>query len=241
MAFHGKNSRIYVAAVERTAWLNSLDVGVDLDTADTTVFASTWKTAIPGTLAGTMSLAGFYDPAVSQFADLATAATEGTVITVCPGGGTAIGDPARMGVVTQSSYGESSPVGGVVAFTSAFTMVGAVGLGYLLHPMSEDTNDTIGATRNDGAATSTGWTATLHVTAVDGGSWATYLQDSANGTDWAGVADASFSAVTGAASQRLVSASATTTLRRYVRYYNVRSGGSAGDGITFAIALARNA
>jgi hypothetical protein len=40
-------------------------------------------------------------------------------------------------------------------------------------------------------------------------------------------------------SQRLTSA-AGATLRRYVRYTATRTGGSVGNGITFALAYSRN-
>jgi hypothetical protein len=82
----------------------------------------------------------------------------------------------------------------------------------------------------------------LHVTAVDagGGSWVIKLEDSANGSDWTDVSAGAFAAKTAVGAERLRSAASTTTLRRYVRYTATRTGGSAGEGITFFVAYARN-
>jgi hypothetical protein len=119
---------------------------------------------------------------------------------------------------------------------------GPIGFGDILHILTEDTNTTTGATKDDTAATATGWIAHLHVTAVDAGSWVVKLEDASasNFSDGAVVTDGTFTAATGATSQRLVSAAETTALRRYVRYVATRTGGAGGDGITFALAYSRN-
>jgi hypothetical protein len=236
---HGKNAAVLLGSVDLSPYLNSADLSVDVDVADTTTFSATWKTAIPGTIGAKVDLAGLYDPAEATLPTLLLSMVPG-VLTVAPAGGAAIGDLARLLSVHDASYAESSPVGGVVAVKASLAATGTVGIGYVLHPLAEDTNTTTGADRDDGAETSTGWTAHLHVTAVDGGSWVVKLQDAAT-NDWADVSPAiAFTAATGATSQRLVSATATATLRQHVRYIATRTGGTAGDGITFALALARN-
>ncbi len=111
--------------------------------------------------------------------------------------------------------------------------------GFVLHPLAEDTNTTTGSSRDDSASSSTGWLAHLHVTAVDGGSWVVKLEDSADNSNWLDVSAGAFAAVTAAGGQRLASAADTTTLRRYVRYTATRTGGSAGNGITFSLHYAR--
>ena len=59
-------------------------------------------------------------------------------------------------------------------------------------------------------------------------------------SNWLDVSAGAFAAVTARDYGRLLSASSTTALRRYVRYNATRTGGSAGDGITFALAIARS-
>ena len=115
-----------------------------------------------------------------------------------------------------------------------------MGLGWALHAMAADAGTTTGATRNDLAASTAGWQAHLHVTAVTGSptSWTVKLQDSVDGTTWADVAGGAFTATTLPAAQRLASA-AGATLRQYVRYVATVVGGTTPT-ITFGLAYARN-
>lgn len=239
MAFiHGKSTAVLLGSLNLTGYLNNIDLSADLDVADTTTFGANWKTSVAGTVGSKADYGGLYDPAVSDLPAMLLAGTPG-VLTYAPGGQATIGDRARLLYVYETSYAESSPVGGAVAVKGSFLADGAVGFGDVLHPLGEDTNTTTGADKDDGAASATGWMAHLHVTAVDGGSWVVKLQDAAT-TDWADVTGGAFTAATGATSQRLTSAAATTALRRHVRYVATRTGGSVGDGITFALAYARN-
>lgn len=238
MAFiHGKNTEVWVNAVDVSTYFRSADFSVDVETADTTAFKSSWKSAVAGNAASTYELEGLYDPTLATIKNLIP--VTGSTLTVGPGGMSAIGDVARLVNVKNTNYAESANIGDAVAFSWSVMADGTVGLGRVLHPWSEDTNTTTGADRDDGAATSTGWSAHLHVTLVDGGSWVVKLQDAAT-TDWTDVTGGSFTAATGATSQRLTSASSTTTLRRHVRYVATRTGGVAGNGITFLLVYSRN-
>jgi hypothetical protein len=242
MAFkHGKNTTVLLGTVNLSPYLSSIDLTTTLEMADTTMFASTWKTALPGTLSAQITFAGAHDPAEASLPTLLLAGGSGAVLTYCPAGAVAIGDGARIATVTDVSYQESVPVGGLVAFSGSFDPSGSVGFGEVLHTLSEDTNNTTGTIKADAGATSLGWTASLHVTVVDGGSWVVTIDDDTSAT-FAGTPATvvTFTAATGATSQVLRGATATATLRRYVRYTATRTGGSAGDGITFFLAYARN-
>lgn len=242
MAFkHGKSATVLLDSVDLSAYLNAAEISIDVDTADTTTFTATWKTALPGTVGGKLEFGGFYDPGNSSIPDNVGddfSLTNG-VLTFAPAGALAIGDRARIASITSSSYAESSPVGGIVGIKWGAMVSGVVGFADTLHVLGEDTNTTTGAEKDDTAATSTGWTAHLHVTAVDGGSWVVKLQDAAVSNTYSDVSGGAFTAATGATSQRLAGASGAT-LRRYVRYVATRTGGSAGDGITFALFYSRN-
>jgi hypothetical protein len=239
---HGKGTSVILDAVNLSPYLNQADVQLDVDTADTTVFQAAWKSAIAGQGASKADLQGFYDPTELTMRNLigADASLTGGLLTISPASiPPAIGDRAHLLSIVASSYAESSPVGGVIGLKWSVLGSNAAGMGLVLHPLAEDTNTTTGADRDDGAATSTGWTAHLHVIAVDAGSWVIKLQDAATLPTYADVSGGSFTAKTAAGSQRLVSASGAT-LRRFVRYVATRTGGSAGDGITFALAYSRN-
>lgn len=238
MAFkHGKDTAVYVGAVDLSAYLNSADLSVDLDEGDTTTFRATWKSAIAGTVGAKVTLGGLYDPDEATLSTLFLAAVPGA-LTYCPAGAVAIGDRARLVSALEASYGETSPVGGVVAVKASVTATGAVGFGDVLHPLDVDTGTTTGSAKDDSAASATGWTAHLHVTDVSSGSWVVTIEDSSTGSSgWATIA--TFAAATGATSERLIAATATTAVKQYVRYVATVTGGSSPT-ITFVLAYARN-
>lgn len=239
MAFkHGKNTQVLLGAVDLSPYLNNTDFSADADTADTTVYSAGWKSSIVGTIGAKAEFAGFYDPAVTALTNIISSDPTG-VLTYSPAGATAIGDRVRMMLVGETGYAESSPVGGAVGIKVSMLGSGVVGFGDMLHPLAEDTNTTTGAEKDDTAATSTGWTAHLHVTAVDAGSWVIKLQDAAVSNTYSDLTSGAFTAATTPTSQRLVGASGAT-LRRYVRYVATRTGGAGGDGITFTLAYSRN-
>ncbi len=237
MAFvHGTKARFYYNAVHVTPYLREGSLTATTEVAESTVLTDTDHTYGIGQRTRPSSFAGLYDNDLAVIKD--NLGSSGGVLTSCFGGASAIGDLAWLSPVISSDYEESATVGDMVAFAWASTSSGPVAFGYVLHPLAEDTNTTTGATRDDAAATTTGWVGHLHVTAVDAGSWVIKLEDSANGSAWSDVTGGAFTAATGATSQRLVSA-AGATLRRYVRYSATRTGGTSGDGITFLLAISR--
>lgn len=235
---HGKDTKVWFNEVDLGPYLNSIGFTGTRDTADTTNFASGGnKEAIAGVRSSTISAAGFHDVDMTEIDDAMDSGSG--VLTWSPGAGSAIGDRAYLASIISTSLQVSAPAGGVVATAWEVMAADVTGLGQILHPKGEDTNSTTGATTDDSAATTTGWQSHVHVFAVDAGSWVIKLQDSANGSAWSDVSGGAFTAATGATSERLVSA-VGATLRRYVRYVATRTGGSSGDGITFALGYARN-
>lgn len=236
---HGKDTKVWFNEHDVGPYLNSIGLAGSKETAETTNFASGGnKEYIAGARSVTASAGGFHD---ADFTEIDDAMDSGDgLLTWSPGAGAAIGDRAYLASIIGTSLQRSAPLGGAVLIAWDTMASTVTGLGWILHPKGEDTNTTTGATKDDGAATTTGWQAHLHVFAVDGGSWVIKLQDSANGSAWSDVSGGAFAAATGAASERLVSAAATTELRRYLRYIATRTGGSAGDGITFGLGYARN-
>ncbi len=239
MAFaHGKNTSVYLGAIDLSGYLDSLGLSADADFAETTTFKATWKSGLVGVIGAKVDYTGLYDPAEVQLGQLLTTGTPG-VLTYCPAGDANIGDRARLVSAYETTFTNGSPVGGAVTIKGSFTGDGIVGIGDVLHPKAKDTNTTTGAEKDDGAASSTGWTAHLHVISVDGGSWVVKLQDAAVSATYTDLSGGAFTAATTATSQRLQGASGAT-LRRYVRYIATRTGGAGGDGITFALAYSRN-
>lgn len=238
---HGAKTRVFYGGFDLSAYLNAGEFTTDQDSADTTTFAQTWKTAIAGTQGAKATFGGYYDPTVLDLeSSLGTdfSLTTG-VLTFCPGGGPAIGDGARLMSVMSASYAQTSPVGGVVGVKWEAATSAAVGFGWVLHPYGTDTDTTTGAEKDDLAATTTGWVAHLHVAAQNATSWVVKLQDAAISGSYTDVTGGAFTSVTTKSAQRLLSASGAT-LRRYVRYVATRTGGSAASTITFQLSYSRN-
>lgn len=242
MAFkHGSKTSIYLGGLDLSPYLNAAEWSTDQAAAETTTFGASWKTYIAGLQGAKATFGGFYDPTVLDIENtlgVDWSLTAG-VLTACAGG-TAIGDDARLFSIMSSSYAQTSPVGGAVGVKWEAATSAPVGFGDVLHPYGVDTNTTTGAEKDDSAATSLGWIAHLHVAAVSGGSWVVKLQDAAVSNTYSDLTGGAFTAATGKTSQRLVAATNTTTLRRYVRYVATRTGGIAGDTITFQLSYSRN-
>ncbi len=240
MPYHGKNAGVLIDALDISGYLNSVDLSVDVDTADANVFQLAWKNEVPGQIGGKLDTVGFYDPLLSKFSPSMLGAA-GSLITFGPAGLTTSGQMARLFPVVSKTYAEGSKVGGLVGIKFSAMADGAIGFGHILSPLAAGTSVVTSAGLDGGAQTTTGWQAHLHVTAVTGGTWTVQLvndSDVAFGTV-ANLSGGAFTAVTTATSQRLLGA-AGATVKRYVRVTATRSGGSGGDTLTFAVAFARN-
>lgn len=244
MAKYGAGCSVWLDLVDASQFFNEAGLELAVGTADTSTFqpgvSPAWKAFIEGIAESKATVKGFYDQ-VNDAALFGEIRNGGSVLTYGPQGMVAVGDPARLVSVHATTVAESSPIGGAVLANVAYQGEGVVGFGWCLQPLAagaQTPSPVTGADRDDLAATTAGWMAHLHVTAVTGGSWVVKLQDAAT-TDWADVAGGAFTAATGPAAQRLVSA-AGATLRRHVRFVATRTGGVAGDSITFGLAYARN-
>lgn len=238
MAFkHGRKAAVWYQGLNLSPYLTSAELAATGDVSDVSTFGDDWRRQLAGLLGATLSAEGWFDPALTALdTELGAGAT---LITYCPGGAAAVGDPARMLSVIDTAYGRSNNTDGPVAFSLEALADAYVAIGFVLHPLGEDTNTTTGASRDGAAASATGWTAQLHVTAVDAGSWVVKLQDSADNSSWSDVSGGAFAAKTAAGAEQIRSAGATTALRRYVRYVATRTGGTTGDGITFGLSISR--
>src|SRR4051812_43524088 len=96
MAFiHGKNTSVYLNAVDLSPYLDSMELAADADFAETTTFKATWKTGLVGVVGVKVDYSGLYDPTEVQLGQTITSETPG-VLTYCPAGDAAIGDRARL-------------------------------------------------------------------------------------------------------------------------------------------------
>jgi hypothetical protein len=132
MAFkHGAKASVTINTKDLSAYCDDLSLGIDVDTADTTTFASTWKSAIEGLAGATLEISGAYDPTATTgpAAVLTGLIGAGAVACVVAPSGTATNDLKRTFNAILTNYTEASPVGGRVNFSASMLVTGAITFG----------------------------------------------------------------------------------------------------------------
>lgn len=239
MAFaSGKDTVVLLDEFNLSAYLSSADVNDEIAALETTTYGKSAKTRIMGLRDGSVSLTGFWDGAASAVDEVLAAATAGTeVLTIGPVDDT-IGNRAKLAKAARTSYRVSDPVDGLVGVTADIQAAdGGVESGVWLHALGIEVGAADGAQVDNGAATTDGGVAHLHVTAVAGFTNATIIIEHSTTGAWLGEETtlASFAQVTAISAER-VEIAAGTTVKQYVRAaLTVLTGTS----ITFAVALAR--
>ena len=130
MAFrHGRTASLSIGGTVIQTYLDSAALNVTGDTADTTTFGSTWKSAIAGLLGATLSGSGSMDPAAST-GPMAVlwAALTGLVPVACvyyPGGNVSNQRSYTFSALI-TSVSEPATVGDRVTFSFDALVTGAV-------------------------------------------------------------------------------------------------------------------
>lgn len=238
MAFrHGKNTALFYNGADLTSYFNEASVSQDVETAETTAFGNDAKTYITGLRDGTLSGSGMFDGAagaVDETLSGVIGVDAADIVTLAPDGAVA-GRPSYSMTARETSYEVSSPVGDVVSVSLEVQADGGVDRGVFLAANSSVSASGQSASQDDGAASSNGGTAFLHVTANsrDGASTFKVQHSTDNSTfvDLATFTNVSASAKGGQA------VAITGSVYRYVRSEHV-PGGSSGS-VTHTIALAR--
>lgn len=129
MAFrHGKYAEITVNAVALSAFCDSADLSIDVDTAEASTFGQDWKRQLAGLAGATLDLTGDYDPTETTGpADVLQAliGVDDVPIVLYPGGNVA-GQAERSFDAVLKSYKESAKIADVVKFSASFVVTGAV-------------------------------------------------------------------------------------------------------------------
>jgi hypothetical protein len=234
MAFtHGKNTSLWFDGRDLTPFFHEFTGTFANDTAETTVFQNAWKTFIPGLNALDVSGSGYFDPTMTDLTDALTA-TPNSVLTYGLGGLTQ-GALSRLVPIRETAFEEGANIGEAVGFSWAAISTGIPGLdGRVLAPLAAVTIDQNGTAVDNGAATTTGAIAHLHVTSVSASdSIVVTIEDSATGSSgWATIG--TFASKSAAGAERIVIAG---TIRRYTRAVDDVTG--AAVSIIRGVALAR--
>ena len=128
---YGAKALVTVNAIDLSSYCDDAGLDVGVETAETTTFASSWKTFIEGLASAKFSLKGNFDPTTSTgpAAVLTGLIGGGAKTIVFNPAGTAAGELKRTVSAILTAYAETSPVGGKVTFTATFQGTGAVTFG----------------------------------------------------------------------------------------------------------------
>lgn len=235
---HGKDTRVVLDQFNVSPFLNSMDLGRDRDNPETTVFGNDGnRTYIAGLRNASISMSGFFDGAnnaIDQVLHDTLEADTAKTIMAAPIG-FAVGNLVYLFQAHPSTYAPTSPVDGVVAFSSDLNGTGRVDRGFSLHQLTAETTTANGSSVDNGASTANGGLGQLHVTAVSGTTPTldVIIQDSPNGTTYA--AFITFTQVTTTPSfQRILQ---TGTVDRHVRAMWTIAGMT--PSYTFTVGFAR--
>lgn len=237
MVEHGRETRVYAAQYDISAYLNNVDIGLSAATHETQTLGDADVERSRGLGDGSLRLSGFFDAAYSGYLASWLGSAAGEPITVAFGGA-AFGDTAILGQMRTVEISETAPVGDMVGAVATVQPHGGLFQGHVLTALSAKASTTNGATQDDAASSAQGGKAAVHCTTVTGTepTCTVKIQHSANGSDWADLSP-SFTQLTAAGSQ-VINIAAGTTVNRYVREYHT-IGGTDTPTFTFLVSFGR--
>ena len=202
-----------------------------VETLDVTGINKSANERLQGLVGASISFNSFFNDASG--ASLAALKVPGTnVVTWCFG--STVGDVAGMIQGSGVNYDPTRAADGGITFDvelQSYTTLPVWGV--MLTPgLKTDTSAANGATLDQGAQTTAGAEAILHVTAFTGSNFTATVQDSSNGSSWGTLK--AFTQVTAVGSERVT---VSGTVERYVR---VISSGTFNP-VNFAVSFRRGA
>lgn len=216
MAFvAGQRTRVYVGQYDLSAYLNNVTATRNADNVDVTCFGNDDRDFLQAMRSSTVTASGFVDPA--------TGASEPVIASILASASNtpvsiywdadAISSPGICGATLSSSYENTAAVDGIQAIATNLTFTGMVARAISLHALGAETAIGSYTANNNGASSSNGAVANLHVTAAgSSGTGTVVIQDSADNITFATII--TFTNFTAATSE---TKEYTGTVRQYVR------------------------
>jgi hypothetical protein len=185
---------------------------------------------LQGLVSGNFSFNAFFNDAAAAEHVALRVPSSGTVVTYAIG--QTVGDVAGMTQALATNYDPTrGPDGGLVFDIEMLTNATLPVWGVMLTPgLKTDTGAANGATLDQGAQTTAGAEAILHVTSFTGSNFTATVQDSANGSSWGTLK--AFTQVTDTGSERVT---VSGTVERYVRVISTGT----FNPVSFAVSFRR--
>lgn len=213
---HGVNTQVFFKQFNLTSHFRDFTVERGSDVADSSAFGDSSKEYFAGLRDGTISLGGLFDgaaDAVDEEIAAVLAAATAPILSIVPGGTGTIGNRGMSAQAHATSYGVNGSIGDMVSVSAEFQATGGIDNGVVLHGNTAETGTVNGTSVDNGAASTNGYAAYLHVIAANVTTVTIKVQHSTDNAIWADLA--TFTAVTGLTSERLTG---TGTVNRYVRF-----------------------
>lgn len=242
MAFiSGRNTKLLSDEYDLGGFLNQVDKTQEAALLDTTTFGQTSRTFITGFKSGTLSVAGFWDgsaAAIDVVLQAALGAVSGQIVTVGPDG-LAVGKRIQQLLSRLTRYGISEAVDSVVAVSGEMQADGGIDYGVSLHDLAAETATGNSTSVDNGAASTNGGVAHLHLTAITAAGGDTLdvkIQHSTNDSTWVDLV--TFTQLTTALAKERIVVAAGTTVNRYLRGLWTK-GGVGSPSYTFHVGFSR--
>lgn len=227
----GKYIRIYSDGYDVSGSSNKLSASLEFPALDVTNYASSVKENIFGIPAAKASLAAWFSNAANSgsYTLFKSPAMRRLCVAIGIRAAPAVGDPFIGGSFQQLNWTSDMAVGDAVGskiefdgFDPTASMTNNI-FGVVLKEDSQITVTTNGTAVNNGAATTAGGVAYLHVT-LAGGTYAFVVQDSADGsTGWSTIATFTANGMAITSETQAISG----TIRQYTRYVGTKTSGNA--------------
>lgn len=231
----GIGAKLWAGAFDVSGDIGAINtIGSSRTLIDVTDIEDDAVSRLPGVADGSIDFTGFFDRAASTVHTTMGSAFGTANVQMTAALGTATGDIAASLIAQKANYNTTRGQDGSLAVAMTGQSAGGYGTdwGQLLRGVSA-TPGTATTSADNGAATTTGAAAYLHITNVAAGTVTISVVDSTDNVTFVAVPGLSFTASSTAVAER-VATSATETIDRYLRY--VVAGGTA----TFAVNVSRN-
>lgn len=241
MALAGDHVQILVGGYELTGDSNRISIEDKRDLYDVTAFSDAVHNFVPGKRTITMEHAGYLNSAVARSHPVLRANTLQGVVSVLLGANTApvIGNPTYSLDTVQTQYSTLPEMAKFVPFNAKFANRGERGgWGVALAVPSTITNSTTGSGVDNGAASSKGGAAVLHILQIPTPDTYTIIVEGATNSGFStGLVTLATFTLNGSAlgSERI---SISGSLPQFTRFKATRTG-SAGNGLRLAVNLIR--
>lgn len=237
---HGKTTKVLINHFDLSSYFQDASFSSSVETAETTTYGVLGgaKTYVVGLEDATISLSGLFDGDANAIDEVLTnllGSSTDVNFTIASDGGMVLGARCISGQSNETKYDLKSPVADVVTASADFQVDAEASRGVILAPLSTVSATGTGTSVDNGAATTNGGIAVLHVPAnTRNGTIIVKVQHSSDNSTFTDLATFATVATTTKTSEYL-SVAAGTTVNRYLRVSYTVAGttGSATVAATF--------